>query len=326
MPNFHQPSLRHWTLIACVFIATPSLAQTSVVEKHGRLSVEGNRIVDQKGDAVVLRGMSLYWSQWKGDFYNRNAVKWLRDDWNCSVVRAAMAVDMGGYLKNPEAEKTKVKAAVEAAIDLGIYVIIDWHDHEAHLHTEQAKEFFAEMAKTYGDKPNVIYELWNEPLNTHDWSTVIKPYHEEVIAAIRQVDPDNLIICGTQSWSQDVDKAARDPLSFDNVAYTLHFYTGTHRQSLRDKASAALKSGIALMVTEWGASEATGNGNLDREETRRWFDFMDENQLSWCTWSVADLTETSAALRPGASTEGGWKDEEISDSGKLVREELRAKN
>jgi len=172
----------------------------------------------------------------------------------------------------------------------------------------------------------VIYELWNEPLNTHDWSTVIKPYHEEVIAAIRQVDPDNLIICGTQSWSQVVDKAARDPLTFDNVAYTLHFYTGTHRQSLRDNASEALQSGIALMVTEWGASEATGNGNLDREETRRWFDFMDENQLSWCTWSVADLTETSASLRPGASTEGGWKDEEISDSGKLVREELRAKN
>jgi endoglucanase len=37
-----------------------------VVEKHGRLSVEANRIVDQKGVAVVLRGMSLYWSQWKG--------------------------------------------------------------------------------------------------------------------------------------------------------------------------------------------------------------------------------------------------------------------
>jgi len=114
--------------------------------------------------------------------------------------------------------------------------------------------------------------------------------------------------------------------AFENVAYTLHFYTGTHRQSLRDKASTALKGGIALMVTEWGASEATGDGNLDRDETRRWFDFMDENQLSWCTWSVADLTETSAALRPGASTEGGWKDEDISDSGKLVREQLRAKN
>ena len=72
MPNVHQPSLRYWSLIACAFIATLSLAQTSVVEKHGRLSVEGNRIVDQTGDAVVLRGMSLYWSQWKGGFYNRN--------------------------------------------------------------------------------------------------------------------------------------------------------------------------------------------------------------------------------------------------------------
>ncbi len=95
-----------------------------------------------------------------------------------------------------------------------------------------------------------------------------------------------------------MDKASRDPLKFENVAYTLHFYASTHRQSLRDKAAAALKNGVALFVTEWGASEASGNGRLDEAETRRWLDFLDQNQLSWCTWSVADLRETSAALRP----------------------------
>jgi endoglucanase len=307
--------------------ASLSLGQESVVAKHGQLSVKGNRIIDKDSNPVTLRGMSLYWSQWKGPFYNPDCIKWLRDDWNCTLVRAAMAVGSGGYLTNPEEEKQKVKTVVQAAIDLGIYVIIDWHVlAEGPKTVEQAGAFFEEMAKTYGSKPNVIYEIWNEPVNTQDWTKVIKPYHEAIIARIRAQDPDNIIVCGTQTWSQDVDKAAVDPLKGTNIAYALHFYAATHKQALRDKAAAALGKDIALMVTEWGTSEASGGGKLDAQETKDWLDFMDKNQLSWCNWSIADLNETSAALKPGASPKGNWSADEISASGQLVRSELKAKS
>ncbi len=310
-------------LLVCLLMASWAYGQQRAVGQHGKLSVQGNRIVDKRGESVVLRGMALYWSQWKGAFYNADCVKWLRDDWNCGVVRASMAIEAGGYLTHPERETDKVKTIVQAAIDLGVYVIIDWHDHNAHRHVEQAQAFFAEMAETYGAYPNVIYELWNEPLNTHDWSTVVKPYHEAVIPKIRAHDPDNLIVCGTQAWSQDVDKASLDPISGDNIAYALHFYASTHKQALRDKATTALEKGMALMVTEWGASEASGNGVLDRDETAKWIEFMNANELSWCNWSVADLEETSAALKPGADPNGGWSSDVISPSGLLVRQELR---
>ncbi len=310
-------------LLSCLLTASWASAQERSVGEHGGLRVKGNQIVDRRGEPAVVRGMALYWSQWKPQFYNADCVKWLRDDWNCGVVRASMAVEAGGYLANPEREKEKVKTVVQAAIDLGMYVIIDWHDHNAHRHLEQAQTFFEEMAQTYGQYPNVIYELWNEPLNTHDWSTVVKPYHEAVIAKIRAHDPDNIIVCGTQTWSQDVDKAAQDPVRGDNIAYALHFYASTHKQALRDKAAKALEEGIALMVTEWGASEASGNGILDREETEKWIQFMNDNNLSWCNWSVADLEETSAALEPGADPNGGWSSNVMSPSGTLVRQELR---
>jgi endoglucanase len=270
--------------------------------------------------------MSLFWSQWMVQFYTAEAVRWLKEDWNCTIIRAALAVEHGGYLQDPQREMAKIRTVMDAAIENGLYVIIDWHDHVAHQYVEQAKQFFEEIARTCGHQPNIIYELWNEPLNRHDWSTVIKPYHEAVVPVIRAHDPHNLIVCGTQTWSQDVDKAAEDPLASDNVAYVLHFYAATHKQRLRDKANRALDSGIALMVTEWGTSEANGSGKLDEEETRAWLAFMDEHQLSWCNWSVADKDETSAALRPGASGTGGWRDEQISPSGLLVREALRAKN
>jgi endoglucanase len=315
-------------LSTCVVIAMPSAAQEAtsaptVVQRHGKLSVKGNRIVDEHGRPVILRGMSLFWSQWGGQYYNADCVKWLRDDFHCTVVRAAIAVGSGGYLRNPDAETRKAETVIQAAIDLGIYVIVDWHAHDAQ--TAAAQKFFAHIAQKYGQHPNVIYETWNEPVR-QDWSTVIKPYHHAVLATIRQHDPDNLVICGTQNWSQLVDKAAADPVKGTNVAYTLHFYAATHKQPLRDKAKAALDKGAALMVTEWGTSEASGNGKLDAQETRRWQDFMDEHGLSSCNWSVIDKRETSAALMPGAAPTGGWTPEMLSPSGKLVREILRTKN
>jgi endoglucanase len=90
--------------------------------------------------------MSFFWSQWIGKYYNPSVVNWLRDDWRCTIVRAAMAVGSGGYLENPEQEKKKVVAVVDAAIAAGIYVIIDWHDHKAQENTARAQEFFSEMA------------------------------------------------------------------------------------------------------------------------------------------------------------------------------------
>jgi endoglucanase len=266
--------------------------------------------------------MSLFWSQWMGQYYTTNVVHWLRNDWACDVVRVAVGVTPDGVLGHPEKEIAKAKVVIQAAIDCGLYVVVDWHDHNAHEHQAQSIAFFEEIARTYGKRPNIIYETWNEPLAKHDWVTVIKPYHEAVVAKIRAIDPDNLIVLGTQTWSQDVDKASLNPVKGVNLAYSLHYYAATHKEGLRQKARTALSKGVALFVTEWGTCEASGNGRLDEEECRQWFSFMEKNNLSWCNWSIADKVETSAALRPKASSNGGWTSNDLSPSGQFVRAEL----
>jgi endoglucanase len=298
-----------------------SVQDTSIVDLVGRLRIEGNRLVGENGRAASLRGMSLFWSQWIGKYYTYDCIKWLRDDWKCTVVRAAMAVESGGYLTNPAAEEKKVRTVIDACIDLGIYVIIDWHDHNAHLHQKEAAAFFKKMAADYGDLPNVIYEIYNEPLQI-SWANLVKPYSEALVNEIRAIDPDNLILIGTPTWSQDVHLAAADPVKGSNLAYTLHYYAATHRQWLRDRAKAAMNAGIALFVSEFGTCESNGSGVLDYSETAKWFDFLEANQVSWCNWSVADKVETSAALKPNASPSGKWAETDLTDSGKLVRAKI----
>jgi endoglucanase len=321
--NFVLP---YMFIVAILIFAIHSLAfsdDSTAVDKYGQLRVIGNKVVDKNGNPVMLHGMCLYWSQWKGQFYNYDCMQWLRDDWKCTVVRASMGVESGGYLTNPTLEKNKVLSVIDACIDLGIYVIVDWHDHNAQNHLSQSISFFEEIASDYKGIPNIIYEIYNEPLNTAPWTSVVKPYADSVVKHIRAIDSDNLIIVGTPTWSQDVDIASQNPLTYNNIAYALHFYAATHKKPLRDKATTALNRGVALFVSEFGTVTSSGDGTIDSAETDLWMKFMNDNKISWCNWSVADLTETSAALKPGANANGGWPDSDISISGLLIRRKLR---
>ena len=316
--------------LLCAVLPSNLQAQDCVaspVSVFGHLSVNGNKIVDQNNNVVSFAGNSFFWSNTgfgAENFYNSNAVDWLQEDWGATIVRAAMGVDeFGGFLSDRNGNRGRVETIVDAAIANDMYVIIDWHSHHAENFRSEAISFFEDMARKYGDHPNVIYEIYNEPLRV-SWSQTLKPYSEAVIRAIRAIDPDNLIIVGTPFFSQEVDVASRDPIrGFDNIAYTLHFYAGTHGDSLRQRARTALNNGIALMVTEWGTVNANGDGGVAEASTREWMDFLRENDISHLNWSVHDKNEGASILRPGANSRGGWSDNDLTSSGRFVRDIVR---
>jgi hypothetical protein len=294
--------------------------------------VVGNQ-VQFGGPNTSVAGNSFFWSTGRYGqdlFYTAEAVQWLAQDWGSQIVRAALAVDdsspldqVGGYLTHPFDNQFNVQKVVNAAIENGIYVIIDYHSHAAEQNTQAAIEFFSEMASIYGDYENVIYEIYNEPVNT-GWQQ-IKQYAQQVIPAIRAQDPDNLIVVGTPFYSQQVGAAAADRINDNNVAYTLHFYAGSHGDALRNEAQQAMGNGIALMVTEWGSTNADGFGQPNQGATQQWMDFMRQNNISHCNWAVADQGEGSASgLVRGASPFGNWGDGDLTASGRLARELIRS--
>ncbi len=290
------------------------------VELHGKLSVRGTQLVGEQGETVVLRGVSYGWHNLWPRFYNASSVNFLVDAWKAEVLRAAMGVMLkNSYLENPELALSCVTQVVDAAIDNGVYVIIDWHSHT--IHTEEAKVFFAEMARKYKGVPNVIYEIFNEPVED-SWQQV-KAYSEKVIAVIREIEPDAVILVGSPHWDQDVHIAADDPITgYDNLMYTLHFYAATHGQELRDRGNYALAKGLPLFVSECAGMEATGDGPIDHAEWQRWLDWMHNNGLSWAAWSVSDKEETCSMILKQGASEGGWMDSDLREWGRIVRDEL----
>jgi len=299
--------------------------ESTIVEKHGQLSINGTNILDKNGNIFVLRGMSLFWSQWGGNYYNEQTIKWLRDNWKCTVIRVAMGVENGGYLDNPNEEFQKVISVIDACIKFDIYVIIDWHDHHAENHINEAISFFHNISLKYGNIPNIIYELYNEPLAV-SWNNVIKPYTQTVTNTIRKNDCDNIILVGTPNWSQDVDNIINNKINDKNLAYVFHFYSSTHKLELRNKAITAINAGIPIFVSEWGLSEASGDGNINLVESKLWTDFFELYNLSWCNWSIMNKDETSAALLPSTESKSGWSESQLSQSGKIIRNYLIKEN
>lgn len=280
---------------------TSSVSNAAVqtpVGYYGEMVVNGNRINGSKTNAPVqVKGMSFFWSNWSGGYYNSATVDRMVDEFQVEIVRAAYGIRDTGIPYN-SGDESKIREVVNAAIKRGIYVIIDWHSHGAQHNPQAAKDFFGKMAQEFGSYDNVIFEVFNEPLQV-PWSEV-KGYAEQVIPVIRQ-HSDNLIIVGTPTWSQDVDQAANNPINANNIAYTLHFYAGTHTQYLRDKGNNAMSKGIAIFATEWGSCNANGDGGIARDSTEQWLAWMDQNKISWCNWAINDKAETSSIFYPGGS-------------------------
>lgn len=269
------------------------------------LSVSGNKILAD-GKVESFAGNSLFWSNtgWGGDkYYNGSTIGSLHSGWNSQIVRAAIGFgeDTGGLLQDWNGNMARLSAVIDAAVANDMYVIVDLHGHRNHQYTNQAKAFFSEISAKYGHLPNVIYEIYNEPWDDVSWDSQIKPYAEQIIPVIRANDPDNLIIVGTRAWSQRVDEAANNPINAKNIAYTLHFYAGTHGQYLRNWADYALGKGIALFVTEWGSVNADGNGGVNYGETNNWVSWMKQNNISHANWAVNDKNEGASTFNPGGS-------------------------
>ena len=208
-----------------------------------------------------------------------------------------------------------------------MYALIDWHvlsEGDPNIYLEDAKAFFAEMAETYRDAKNVLYEICNEP-NGVDWAQV-KAYAEAVIPVIREHDPDSVIIVGNPDWSKDLYHVAADPLPFDNILYTFHFYAASHGQEFRDMVETVSSSGLPVFVTEFGVTAASGGYPRDLESADLWIDLLEREHISYCMWSLAKVNEPCSMIRFNVPKYSGFTRDDFTESGTWLLDTLEKHN
>ena len=288
--------------------------------KHGALHVDGLQVKDKYNQPFTLRGASTHGMHW-GDgetFLNKTAFQNLRDEWGVNMARLVSYVTQGGYTQGSKDKLDKhIQKGVSNLTELGMYAIIDWHVHAENPNDKKSEaiQFFDTYSKKYKDQSNIIYEICNEPTGT-PWNQ-IRPYAVDVVNTIRANDPDAIIVVGTNTWSQDVDEVATNGGKIDdpNVMYTIHFYSGSHGESLREKVRTALKAGTPVFCTEFGVCDASGNGGFNLEEADRWIDFFEENGISYCCWSLSKKNESASMLSPECNKVNGFTNADLGATG-----------
>nr|AFI25187.1 endoglucanase [Halalkalibacter akibai] len=325
-------------------------------------------LVDQDGEKIQLRGMSTHGLQWFPEILNDNAYKALTNDWESNMIRLAMYVGENGYASNPDLIKSRVIKGIDLAIENDMYVIVDWHVHAPGDPRDPvyagAEDFFREIAALYPNNPHIIYELANEsssnnnggagiPNNEEGWNAV-KEYADPIVEMLRESGnaDDNIIIVGSPNWSQRPDLAADNPIDDHHTMYTVHFYTGSHaastesyppetpnseRGNVMSNTRYALENGVAVFATEWGTSQASGDGGPYFDEADVWIEFLNENNISWANWPLTNKNEVSGAFTPfelgksnATNLDPGpdhvWAPEELSLSGEYVRARIKGVN
>ena len=289
------------------------------------LKVVGTDLTDEDGGKVQLKGISSHALALYPQYVNEDSLRTLRDEWHANVFRLAMyTMEDGGYCNGGDQKKLEasIDTAVKACQKLNMYVIIDWHilsDGNPLTHEKEAEAFFEKMSKKYAGIPNVIYEICNEPSNS-DWKAHIKPYADDIIPIIRKNDKNVVILVGTNTWSQDVDQVATDPLKYDNIMYSLHFYAGTHKEQLRLKAVNAIKAGTPVFISECSICTADGNGAADTESGNDWMDLIYKYNLSYIEWNLSNKAESSAMLKPSCTKTSGYTDDDLTEIGKWYKD------
>lgn len=310
-------------------------------EMHGKLSVSGTDIIDQYGNPVELRGVSLHGIQHTNgsttafkDYVNYSAFQILRDEWGVNLIRIPVYTAENGYCQgNAASMDTTIQNAVNYATQLGMYVIIDWHilsDGNPVTYQSQAISFFSKYSAMYQNYGNVIYEICNEPNGGVDWNT-IKNYAKSVIPYIRANTPDALICVGTPQWSQRVDQAAADPITAgdinpaltgnaasakaDNILYSIHFYSATHYGDIQGYVTSAHNAGLPLFCTEFGICDASGNGNYDISNANTWINLLKSYNISFVCWNLSNNNESSAMFLNSCTKLNGWVNSDLNTTG-----------
>jgi len=281
------------------------------------LKVSGNRLVDDRGRHVILRGVnvpSLEWSS-RGENVLRST-KVAVVDWQANVIRLPVHNRYWfgrGKGKEPandaEAYRALVDDVVKIAAARGAWVILDLHLFGSPQ--ADAVEFWQDAAARYKNHPAVLFDLFNEPTSgpwelwrkggpkevkdkkTGAVSTIEVVGMQTLIDTVRATGAKNIVIAGGLAHAYDLSGVleghALSDTTGNGLVYATHFYNW-HRGWERKFLS--LASRYPILVGEFGADVKKMNfiPAAQQEDPHTWMPdalgMIQKYQLNWTAFSL----------------------------------------
>lgn len=252
------------------------------------LSAQGNRIVDQYGRTVVLRGVNVEHWNWvyasnpNIEFESRAiaaATGPTPDGWGANVV--LLAVASGPINRNDAMYLGFIDRMVSMARANGAYTLLVYRSEEPDgdqpaMPDQAAQQAMANLAGRYANEPAVLYGLQVEPHGV-TWAT-LKPVFTAMVDGIRVRNPRALVAVPGTNWGRNVTWALTDPIPRGNLVYKINYYDPFSAFDSYYQAT-ALAAVFPVMLTEFGAGTQMSLGDV-----RRLLDTSEALGVSWIGW------------------------------------------
>jgi len=215
-----------------------------------------------------------------------------------------------------------LRPAIDYARSKNLYAIIDYHQIDNAVTGTSAADattFWTDVAAQFASYTNVLYEPFNEPIDTSATWATFKPIVQGWIDTIRAKAPSNVIIVPSMSWDQHPGDATASPPTGTNLMYTAHIYPGNWNTTFQSQVAAAVGR-APVFITEWGyiISNQTGTGNTP---SSAWGTSLQTtvngDGASWIAW-VTDNAWTPNMFTDTALTQ-------LTDFGTLTKSWLASK-
>lgn len=285
-----------------------NLSQTFKVLGLPRISVKGNRIVDEDNNSVVLRGVSIadpYRLYHTDNNFSEDIFSEL-SNWNVNVVR--VPIHPGWWQAEENYAQKYLDSVIRWGRKYGFYIILDWHAIGNPLNGKAqspewkekgytvynpslklAENAWTKLAERYGENSHVIFELFNEPTSIGSlakwppWKTDLTNLVDE----IRKRAENKLILVSGWQWSHNLEGFSTYPIKRKNIAYVAHWYPTNEGPKRWEDSFGFLKETYPVIVTEWGFSPTAEQKHYygTREEFGNPFlSYMENKNMSWVAW------------------------------------------
>jgi len=156
------------------------------------------------------------------------------------------------------------------------------------------------LAAHYRDETAVLgYDLLNEPISTYSdvayLNPRLEPFYRDIVAAIRSVDPNHVVLLGGAQWNTNFAVFGRP---FDNNAvYTYHeFWVNPTRNGLQSFLNFSNRWNVPLLIGETGELNNDWNAKFRR---------LNEGfGIGWVFWPYKNLDSDLAVVT--VQKPAGW--------------------
>jgi len=157
---------------------------------------------------------------------------------------------------------------------------------------EETIALWRRLANRYQRETAVLgYDLLNEPIPQfpylQKYNSALEPFYKRVVAAIREVDKNHIVILGGAQWDSNF-KVFGPPFD-SNALYTFHkYWTEPTKAVIQEYLDYRDRYNAPIWLGESG------------ENTDDWIakfrGMLEENHVGWCFWPYKKMDQTSSVV------------------------------